>query len=298
MSGMPPEPGHDPGLAVCLSSSFFGYYAHLGLLGAMEEAGLRPGRIAGASAGALAGGLWAAGLRGAALERVIYDFHFRRAFFDLGAFYRWPGIFSGLAGAGLLSGVRIRRYLRRVIGELRIEDLDSPRLEIAVANITKGCSEVRTRGPLIDFLIASCAVPILFQPQRIGGEEFLDGGVANETPFDHWLDDPAIHTIVVHRIQHSSCMKGLPWRTPGGMMGECHRVVSGELLRRRTEDAMAAGKQLIFLETAHDHPGLLHGGKSRTFFAAGAATFRQSSLCTPVPRVAREIPLSPAERAS
>ena len=121
MSGMPPESGPDPGLAVCLSSSFFGYYAHLGVLSAMEEAGLYPGRIAGASAGAMAGGLWAAGLRGEALEKVIYDFHFRRAFFDLGAFLRWPGIVTGLAGDGLLSGVRMRRYLARCIGSRRID---------------------------------------------------------------------------------------------------------------------------------------------------------------------------------
>ena len=298
MSGMPPESGHDPGLAVCLSSSFFGYYAHLGVLSAMEEVGLRPGRIAGASAGAMAGGLWAAGLRDDALEEVIYDFHFLRAFFDLGAFYRWPGILTGLAGAGLLSGVRMRRYLRRVLGDRRMEDLQSPRLEIAVANITKGRSEVRSRGPLNDFIIASCAMPVLFQPQRIGGEEFLDGGVANETPFDHWLEEPLIHTIVVHRIRHTSGMKGLPWRTPGGMMGDCHRVVSGELLRRRICDAEFAGKRVIFLETEHDHPGLLHGGKSRGFFAAGAETFRKSSLAAPPARTGREIPLSPAERAS
>ena len=55
-SSLPPS---DPGLALCLSSSFFGYYAHLGLLSAMEAKGIRPGRISGASAGALAGGLFA-----------------------------------------------------------------------------------------------------------------------------------------------------------------------------------------------------------------------------------------------
>ena len=296
MSAMPG--GHDPGLAVCLSSSFFGYYAHLGLLSAMEQAGLRPGRIAGASAGAMAGGLWAAGLRGEALERVIYDFHFRRAFFDLGAFYRWPGVVTGLAGAGLLSGARLRRYLARVLGERRIEHLQSPRLEIAVANLTARRGEIRSCGPLNDFLIASCAMPVLFLPQRIGGEDFLDGGVANETPFDQWLDDPAVHTIVVHRIRHASAMKGLPWRTPGGILGECHSVVAEDLLQRRFDQAAGSGKRLVVLETEHDHPGLLHGGKSRGFFAAGAETFRNSPLARPAPRPGREIPLSPAERAS
>jgi predicted acylesterase/phospholipase RssA len=271
-SSLPPS---DPGLALCLSSSFFGYYAHLGLLSAMEAKGIRPGRIAGASAGALAGGLWAAGLRGEELARIIFDFHFLRAFFDLGAFLRLPGIVTGIAGAGLLSGVRMRRYLSRCIGDRRIEDLKSPRLEIAVSNLTRQCPEVRDSGPLNEFMIASCAMPVLFKPQRIGGEDFLDGGVANESPFDHWLDDPTVHTIVVHRIRHTSEMGGLPWRTPGGILGACHGVAANELHRRRCEQAEASGKRLVFLETGHECPGLLHRGKARGYFAAGEKTGRE-----------------------
>ena len=276
MSGMPPDssPDPDPGLALCLSSSFFGYYAHLGLLTGMEEMGLRPGRISGASAGALAGGLWAAGLRGEALENIIYDFHFRRAFFDLGAFLRFPFVATGVAGSGLLSGVRMRRYLKRRLGEPRIEELGPVRLEMAVANLTTRRGELRSSGPLIDFMIASCSMPVLFQPQRIDGEEFLDGGVSNETPFDQWIHDPSIHTIVVHRIRHTSAMGGFSWKTPGAILGQCHTVVSNELARRRHVQAEEAGKKVIFLETHHDHPGLLHGGKSRGFFRAGRETAR------------------------
>lgn len=272
MSRPPDNSGHDPGLAVCLSSSFFGYYAHLGLLAGMEDLGLRPGRIAGASAGAMAGGLWAAGLRGEALEKIIYDFHFLRSFFDLGAFYRWPFILTGMAGNGLLSGVRLRRYLRRRLGEPRLEDLRSPRLEIAVANLTTQRGEIRSSGPLIDFIIASCSMPVLFKPQHIDGEDFLDGGVSNETPFDQWLEDPAIHTIVVHRIRHTSCMGGVKWQTPGAILGECHTIAANELCRRRRVQAQEHGKKVIYLETHHDHPGLLHGRKSRGFFKAGMET--------------------------
>ena len=43
------------------SAGFFGFFAHAGLLAALEQTGLSPRRVAGASAGALAGGLWAAG---------------------------------------------------------------------------------------------------------------------------------------------------------------------------------------------------------------------------------------------
>lgn len=276
MSEEPALSPADPGLALCLSSSFFGYYAHLGLLTAMEKRGVRPGRLAGASAGALAGGLWAAGLRGEELAKIIYDFHFLRAFFDLGAFLRLPGIVTGIGGAGLLSGVRMRRYLSRCLGDRQIEDLQNPRLEIAVSNLTRQCPEVRDRGPLNEFMIASCSMPVLFKPQRIGGEDFLDGGVANESPFDHWLDDPTVHTIVVHRIRHTSEMGGLPWRTPGGILGACHGVAANELHRRRCEQAEASGKRLVFLETGHECPGLLHRGKARGYFEAGEKTGREN----------------------
>ena len=115
----------------------------------------------------------------------------------------------------------------------------------------------------------------LFLPLRIGGEDFLDGGVANESPFDHWLDDPTVHTIVVHRIRHTSEMGGLPWRTPGGILGACHGVAANELHRRRCEQAEGSGKRLVFLETGHECPGLLHRGKARGYFAAGEKTGRE-----------------------
>lgn len=264
----------DEGLAICLASSFFGYYAHLGFLNELESAGVRPGRISGASAGAMAGGLWARGLRGEKLDRVVHSLNFRRAFFDLGAFLRWPGIVTGLAGSGLLSGARMRRYLQRLWGTPALEELRSPRLEIAVTNLSRGQSEVRSHGPLNDFLIASCAMPVLFAVQSIGGEKFLDGGVALETPFGHWLKDPIVHTILVHRIRHRSPMKGLPWITPGAVMGDCHEVANRELFLHRKALADASGKRVIFCETVHNHPGLLHGGRSRGFFAAGAETAR------------------------
>jgi len=47
--------------------------------------------------------------------------------------------------------------------------------------------------------------------------------------------------------------------------------------RRRREQAAASGKRLIFLETAHDCPGLLHLGRARGYFAAGERTARAAA---------------------
>ena len=60
-----------PGLALCLTSSFLGHYAHIGLLNRLEAGAVLPGRIAGSSAGAIAGGLFCGGIRGRALEEFL-----------------------------------------------------------------------------------------------------------------------------------------------------------------------------------------------------------------------------------
>jgi NTE family protein len=61
----------DPGVALALGSAFLGMYAHAGFLCGLNQAGVFPGHIAGASAGAMAGGFYAAGLRDSELEAAI-----------------------------------------------------------------------------------------------------------------------------------------------------------------------------------------------------------------------------------
>lgn len=260
----------DPGLAVSLSSSFCGYHAHAGFLNRLDHLGIHPGRIAGASAGALTGGLWAAGVRGEELERLLLSIWFKRAFFDPMAIPRFHLLLTGLGPSGIFSGSRLRRYLKRRIGDPRIEDLKEPVIELAVSNLTRSQGELKKQGSLIDYMIASLAVPVLFTVQKIDGEEFVDGGVVNETPFEHWLDDPEIHTIVVHYIRHKSGSRGLPWWTATGVGAAAHSVASTEFFRRRREMAAASGKRVIFVETLTVHPGVFQGRKARLLMDAGA----------------------------
>ena len=58
----------NPGIALALGSAFLGIYAHGGFLCGLNKAGVFPGHVAGASAGAMAGGFYASGMRGAELE--------------------------------------------------------------------------------------------------------------------------------------------------------------------------------------------------------------------------------------
>lgn len=272
MSAGDPSKVTDPGLAVCLASSFLGHYTHAGFLAGLERHGVRPGRIAGASAGAIAGGLWASGLRGAEFERAVFDEKLRRAFFDWGAVWRGFGVALWAWSSGILDGGRVRRHLDDLMGDLRIEDCRSPQIEIAVSNVTRRRGEIRTCGRLADFIVASFSVPLIFTTQRIEGEEFLDGGIFNETPFDHWLDEPCIHTILVHRVRHPVREKLRHRWTAGTIFGVCHSIAGNELFERRRRAAEASGKRVIFLETWHRHPGLFPGSRARQNYLAGGET--------------------------
>jgi predicted acylesterase/phospholipase RssA len=260
-----------PGFGLCLASSFLGYYAHSGLLSALEQAGLVPERIAGSSAGAIAGGLFAAGVRGARLERLVTSFWFKRAFCDFGLLWRWPGVLCGAWGGGLFSGGRMRKYLRRRIGDPRIEELRDPSVEFGVANLSEGRSEVVKQGNLVDFLVASFAMPVVFTPQRIGGKDYLDGGVADETPFGHWLDDPAVEVIVVHTIRHPGAAEA-GRRSMVRVLADAHRVVAHTLFEQRVVRARESGKTVLYWETGHPYPGLVQGRRAAGLVAAGRDT--------------------------
>lgn len=266
----------EKGLALSLASSFFGHYAHCGFLCELEKAGVIPARIAGASAGSLAGGLWAAGLRGEELKQEILSFGFRRSFFDFSSIWRTWGVLSWSYSPGILTGNRMGRRLRRLIGDVRIEELNEPMLELAVANLCKGIGEIRSEGLLRDFILASIAMPLVFCPRTIDGERFLDGGVANETPYDHWLDDPKVERILVHQVNQEDQTFGKGFMSPGKIISACHSIPNAELNAFRRKQAEDSEKEVIFLETLQPNPGLLQSRrKGELLFNAGAETAKR-----------------------
>jgi predicted acylesterase/phospholipase RssA len=266
----------EKGLALTLASSFYGHYAHCGFLCELGRAGVIPSRIAGASAGSLAGGLWAAGLRGEELKQEILSFGFRRSFFDCSAIWRTWGVLTWSYSPGILTGARMERRLRRLLGDVRIEELNEPTLELAVANVCKGIGEIRSEGLLRDFILASIAMPLVFCPRMINGERFLDGGVSNETRYDHWLDDPKVERIVVHRIHQNEPTVGKGFMNPGKVISACHSIPNAELEGYRRRHAEASGKEVIFLETVQPYPGLLQTRrKGEALFDAGAETAKR-----------------------
>lgn len=167
-----------------LSSGFFGFFAHLGVVTALDEVGFQPQKVTGSSAGALIGSLWAAGMSPEAIRTLLFDLK-RRDFWD-------PGL-----GAGFLKGEKFRNLLAHHLPVQRMEDARFP-LAVSVYDKVKKETFVVKEGPLVPAVYASCAVPFLFQPVRVQNRWGLDGGVldrhgmmgldADERVFYHHLN--------------------------------------------------------------------------------------------------------------
>jgi NTE family protein len=150
---------------LAMSSGFFGFFAHTGVLAALLDAGLLPARVTGSSAGALVGGLWAAGLPITEARRSLEGLT-REAFWDPA-----PGL-------GVLRGRRLRGLLESLLPEGTFERARVP-LAISVYEPLRRRTVVLSAGEIAPAIHASCAVPLMFHPVRIGSRFYVDGGVAD-----------------------------------------------------------------------------------------------------------------------
>lgn len=266
-----------PGLAVALGSSLLGYYAHAGFLNGLAAAGLHPAKIAGSSAGALSGGLYAAGLRGEALKEAVLDPALRWSFFDWGSVFRLPGVLSLFWASGVFSGKRAIQRLERLVDGIDLSALQAPSMEIAVTDALSHRPVILREGPLAQLIVASCAVPGLLTVQRVGDQRYMDGGVACEIPFEQWLDDPEVDTIIVHRILHEESNTGPKvYRDRfGPSIAAVHKTVCNELHRHRSALAQAKGKKLVEVDTITPQPSLITQGRAPLCYERG---FQQGRL--------------------
>ncbi len=160
-----------PTVGLALSGGSARGWAHIGVLRALDEAGIEVDVVAGTSIGAVVGACWADG-RLDAIEDFARSITRRRMLSMLD--------FTP-TGSGLIGGERLGRMLREQIGERRIEEMAKPFTAIAT-EIGTGHEVWLSKGRLVDALRASYALPGIFQPVRIGGSWLLDGALVNPLP--------------------------------------------------------------------------------------------------------------------
>ncbi|HWI62857.1 MAG TPA: patatin-like phospholipase family protein [Symbiobacteriaceae bacterium] len=143
--------------------------AHIGVLQVLHEEGLPIDIIAGTSVGSLVGAVFAGGVSLDELERLVPTLSWRKLVGPT-----WPQV-------GLLSNVKLGRFVESLIGPKRIEELPISYAAVAVDR-DSGQEIVLRDGPVALAVRASTAIPGIFQPVPRGNRLLIDGGLVNNVP--------------------------------------------------------------------------------------------------------------------
>lgn len=156
-------------LGLTLGGGGFRGSAHVGVLYELERLQITVDVVSGTSIGAIIGAAVAAGYRASEIERAFSGITPRNL------------ISRERTGWGFVGPHKLRLLLEDLFGQRQIEQLPRPFAAIAVDLVT-GHEVVLDRGPLVEALLASCAIPGLFPPQRRGAATLVDGGIRNNLP--------------------------------------------------------------------------------------------------------------------
>ena len=161
-------------------------YAHVGVIEELEAHGFAIRSIAGSSMGALVGGVYAAGKL-----QAYSDWVRPLQRFDVLRLLDWT-----ISGGGFIKGDRIIAALKKLIGDINIEDLPIPYTAVAV-DLDVQREVWFSHGSLFDAIRASIAIPTIFRPYRYQGRLLVDGGLLNPLPVSPTLRDQTDATIAV-----------------------------------------------------------------------------------------------------
>ncbi len=144
-------------------------FAHVGVIKALEAAGIEPDLLVGTSSGAIVASLYAGGYRSESLEKIALQIE-DGDLFDFTLF-----------GPGVIEGDRLQGFVNETLGNRPIEKLDKPFAAIAAERETSRMT-VFNQGNTGMAVRASASVPELFWPVIIRGAQYVDGGVASRVP--------------------------------------------------------------------------------------------------------------------
>ena len=143
--------------------------AHLGILKILKREKIPCDMVVGTSIGALIGAIYGLGIPIERTEKRALKTHWK----DL--------VKLSISKFGLSDGSGLEKIINEEIEHKNFEDLKIP-LAIVTTDIEKGEEVVFTSGPLSKIILASCSLPGIFAPVRIGDKQLLDGGIKHTVP--------------------------------------------------------------------------------------------------------------------
>jgi NTE family protein len=166
----PPKPApRPPRIGLALGGGAARGFAHIGVLQVLEEQGIKPDIVVGTSAGSVVATLYAAGLSPTELGTMAMSL-------DESSITDWV-----FPGRSLLKGEALAKFVRARTGGKSIEAMRLP-LGIVATDLHSGQPILFRRGDPGMAVRASSAVPAVFEPVKIGGHEYIDGGAVSPIP--------------------------------------------------------------------------------------------------------------------
>ncbi len=160
-----------PRIGLALGGGAARGFAHVGVIQVLEEAGIKVDLVAGTSAGSLVAAIYASGKNGTQLQQVSEAM-------EEAMLTDWT---LPLLNRGMLRGEAMARYVNTQVAGKLIEAMPLP-LGIVATDLNSGEAILFRRGDTGFAVRASSAVPSVFQPVKISGHEYVDGGLVSPVP--------------------------------------------------------------------------------------------------------------------
>jgi NTE family protein len=164
-------------------------FCHIGVLKVIEEENIPIDIIAGSSMGAFIASLWAIGKSSSEILDIAKEFKEPK--------YLWNLLDFTFPLLGFIKGNKLHNMFKSYLQDKTFQDAKIP-LKILASDIKRKKSIVFDKGPIIDALMASCAMPGVFAPFDKKGEMLFDGGVINPLPTEPLFEMGAKKIIAVN----------------------------------------------------------------------------------------------------
>lgn len=158
-----------PVVALVLGSGGARGYAHIGVIEALEQQGIRPDFIVGTSAGSIVGSIYASGKSAKQLHQIALDLKVN----DVRDFK--------VGKQGFFDGKKVEDYINKLVGGQSLESLKIP-MYVVATQLNNGDKVIFNHGDTGLAVRASVTIPSMFAPTLIDGKEYVDGGLVSPVP--------------------------------------------------------------------------------------------------------------------
>ena len=210
-------------------------FAHIGVLQALDEAGISIDMISGSSMGAIIGGIYSVGTDLYMLEKFIKSIKL----------YDYLDVKLPLTG-GVLKGERLQELVRVFTHNKTFAETKTPFCCVAVDAETAKL-DVLEEGPLHESIRASMSIPAFFEPVKLNGKTYIDGGVLERVPCKT-LRDHGMDVVIGVDVGYHGDIKDVSGMGAYSLMNHTISIMQWELTKyRRAEADLMLVPEVLFV---------------------------------------------------